>query len=744
MTNTANLFFDFEDDSSQLPGDFLTDMFFETCRSTDDSHEDLDSFKEFVLAFVSEGNLDPIHQGFNFIYENKNIERMSVLVNFNCLNHDEKTKALRVLANSNKPISSLINVDNVSETIVALFNGGRETEAFELINRFEVKKINTSAIKKDDLNHILKMTLNDFSLIHIFVLLFNSSIEPIDMLFDFIDSNLEDVRLIDYFLTIQSQSLKEFSPSIKQRLSKILPNLHENIEVYELIIKNLDINFNDVDDYKIGYYAVESANQPVLSMLADNNYYTSTTLPHIAQACIKFNKPKLFTYFLNTYTNILIKNFIEEDLTNLGLKDSETLFPRFDSFGIIRYLKDSNIIYKDFFVIYINKLEEFIKVSNYKQSFSNVFNLIVKQLIDKKQYLSLILQDLTRYQIKLDSLVDYFYMKDDFEFLSPFIPQNYVPSFDLGISYENIELKPLDEKWFDFVKTKIVKNDTFYSFMFGVCAYRSQYYLNNFSNKEVYKKTLDNLISLLNQKDDFSKDFVNKNGYSHVATQLVNPVYFHKNIFGNSPFKTIDLDILKSLISKRANLWFVINEAILQKNVDFLLFAVANAEHQKLVSNRIIGAILFHNLLYISNNEEVNKVFAFEAFKTLWDNGVINIKSVTKVNFENTVNNEEIYKFLIDKNIYKDFDSRDKYQETLFNSSLKSDFEEMYSYNKVTEKVENKTQLKLQKEEEDFSFMKKDNKKEKTGVISKLMQTTLPYYIVGGVIIYALYLLKLL
>ena len=53
--------------------------------------------------------------------------------------------------------------------------------------------------------------------------------------------------------------------------------------------------------------------------------------------------------------------------------------------------------------------------------------------------------------------------------------------------------------------------------------------------------------------------------------------------------------------------------------------------------------------------------------------------------------------------------------------------------------------VKLKKEtEEDFSFMAKNTKKEKYNFFSRLFSTTLPYYLMFGIVVYLMYFFKLL
>lgn len=750
QTATADLFFGFED--NQSPDDFFNNMFFETCRSTDDSPEDLDSFKEFVLAFVSDGNLDPIHKGFEYIYQNKNIERISILVNSNCLNTDEKTKTLRILANTNKPISSLINVDNVSETIISLFNGGRETEAFELIEKYEVKKIDVGSIEKDTLNYLLRMTLNNFALIHIFVLLFNSSLEPVDMLFNFLEDNSEDIRLIDYFTTIQAQALKEYAPTIKQYLSKKLPYLKEQsqVDIYELVIQNLGINFNSYDDYKIGYYSVENTNAKVLSMLADNNYFTQQTLPEVIQACIKFDKPKLFTYLLNTYGDMLVQKFMVDSFTSVYNKEqTDYVIQSFDSFGVLQFLNHSTVVYKDFFNIYFSILKSFVMSSSHASHFNNIVNLMTQYFIENKNYLSILIHQ-SSLSIDLNFVVDYYYLKNDFDYIGTFI-DSFNPNLDLGYHIELTKQQPLDETWYDFVHQVIFKNNeqNTYDFMSVACALRVQSYLSDIQHKEVFKTSLNNLVTVVNQKNTISIDSIKNLGYSAFATDVLNSKNQVKNLI--SEYISPNFEIIKILVAKRANLFLALNLSIFNKDVDSLLFCIANINNQNLKMNRITSADIFNNLLSISKQDNHSHIFAFEAFKNLWNSNLLNLKSITRQSFEMTTSNQDIYDFLISKNIYKDFDARNINEDNLFIEKYKTmnSLEDFYSYNKekpqdtkaVVNKPKTKAKTQLQ-EEEDFSFMKKDRVEEKT-FMERLFSTTLPYYIIACIIFYILYLLKL-
>lgn len=740
MSDTAPLFFDFEEDT-QSPDDFFKTMFFETCSSTDDSPEDLDSFKEFLVAFMGDGNLEPIRQGFDIVYQNKNVERISIMVNLQCLNQEQKTKALKILANTNKPISSLINVDNVSETIVSLFNGGRETEAFELINKFEVKKIDVSAIEKDTLNYLLRMSLNNFSLIHVFVLLFNSSLEPVELLFNFIEENKDETRLIDYFTTIHSQALKEFIPSIKKHLAKTLPSLKENIDSYELVIKNIGISFKEHDDYKIGYYAVENANQAVLSMLADNNYYTKETLPKIIQSCIKFGKPKLFTYFLNTYGNMLTDELTDKDYGFINFEDVPQLIFDCDFFGVLSFFKENNIVYKDFFNIYLEKLNTFLQQKSFKNT-NSLMDLLLHYFIDNKVYLSLLIQENNKYNLNLSLVVDYYFLKDDFDFISTFI-NSYQPDYRLGYYIDMVANKPLDEKWLNFVYEIIFKSNSQIAFEFfaNVCRHRIKQF--NFSKNEVVKLSLSNILTTVNQQ--YSSHVIDKYKYSTFTSDLLRE--------DDSFIENLNMDLIKLLATKRLNLFFGLIYSIQNQNVDSILFFIENMKHQNLKPNRITQYLLIDRLLHISSKNEQAQIIAFETFKTLWNYGFINIKSLTRNLFNLTHSNDGIYKFLIDKNIYKDFDGRNEREESEFTDKVLhlDSFFEKFSYGEIKEDKntsdvpQTKSQLKLQKEtEEDFSFMAKNTKKEKYNFFSRLFSTTLPYYLMFGIVVYLMYFFKLL
>ena len=764
--------FDFNETTIENPDDFFKHLFLDTCKSTDDDFDSIDSFKEFIKAFIQDNNFKAIKEGFDYIFKNKNVERLSVLVDLNCIDNDNKTKALKILANTNKPINSLITDSNVADVIVSLFNGNRETEAFDLIHKYEIKKIDISSLDKNVLNNLLIMSLNDFSFIHIFTLLFNSCSEPTELLFDFINTYNEELRLVDYFLTIQKESLKQFIPQIKKRISKDLPGVKENVEVYELIIKTLNIQFLDNDDYKLAYDCISNSNQKALSMLADNNYFNEFTIPKVIPACIHFNKPKLFGYFLNTYSYLnknLIDNlkYLQKYKFEYLAKNNKPLnlqeeFIKKDSFGVISYLINNTVIHKDFLITYLDYTFKYLKENEANLSFLADF---ITLFFANKIYVPTIIDF---YNGKIDInyyfVVDYFYFNNDWDFIKNHINQPFHFNKNMGIYSENNLSKPLDSNYIDFMydtyfKDKDVKE--FKLFIRSLAIGRYSLFHKFFGG--LYKQSFDNLITSYNKKfPEHIKEF----GFSDLATDLAFDPYrnnlnkqtkddldfFKTRLF--SDLKNMDMDFYDTLMKKRANLFVLLYLSLIginyKLNMELLLATIANIKHQNLKPTFEISCILTQPLLKEKHNDIIDQVFCVDAFKILWDEGLIGPENIVQQSFDLTVNNHLLYEFLMSKNIYKHLEKQNK---NLINEFLK--FEENpkkyltipYSTVKVVEQPktnnkEPKLQTQLQTQEEvDFDFMKKDTKNN-TGFVSRLFSTSIPFWIIGGIVIIVMLKLK--
>lgn len=700
--------FGFNEDSD----DFLAELFLESAKLDYADKESLDSFRDFVVSYEDNKEHPIIEKVLDVLIDKQDFERLSILTESSLLNPDLQIKALKLIVQTNQSVEKLITPENSSKAIVELLKSEREYKAFELIRDFKIQSLDLSLLTDDELQNLLTITITDFQFLDIFAVLVNSLTNPIEVFFDFIAKN--EVTYSRYFLILNEDNFKQYKNQIKQELIKRLPFIKDNPtpSIYSKIIDVFAISFDFEDDFKLGYSCVENQNRSTLLFLSKKKYFNQNinNISKTLQACILFDNQALFKELINAYCDLFFN-----DKIHLDLKQTHENYLAFDKIGLFEFLFSKNKIYKSFFLDYVDLVKS-REQHFHEYSFTSLLYHLV--FVNNKPYLSLLLDKFNEFKLDYDKnfLLQTYYLRKDLVFIMPFVHNIKITSD----SFTQILIaKDYDEEYLPFLIKHYHSQFDDPSSISLQLLYATKTGLDRgLINEERAKQVIGTTLTYFNNNNI---QFIQKYGYSELATKL---------LFDN--FKFTSPDIIRLILSKRANLKTALLLSISMKNEDLFLLCIANIKKQNVEIQKEIADMI---ALSLSFSDSKDMSFDFAALKVLFDEKIINKYNFSQECFKAISSEHNAYKGIIDprydffqeKGLDKIPNSKEYpvYDETKKLFSQYNTRLDLMSYNNNVSHTQNSPQTTT-KTEENFDFMRKNIKHEDKTLKQRMTETLLP------------------